>query len=118
MEECILDVKLMDRPVVGESQTENSADSGWLHNRTERLIKIHTRTLSKSTENPSSFIAVKSTIRVELVSKNPFTSHNIGMRRPWYQSPGVVGNQSLKLLLHSTTPIRISESTANRGWHR
>jgi hypothetical protein len=81
MEEGILDIELVHRPRVRESQAEDDSDSSRLHNRAESFIIINTRTLSKTAQDPSSLVTIKSTICQELVPKNPFTSNNVDAGR-------------------------------------
>ena len=57
MEKGIFDIQLMNRPRLRNCDAQNSADGGWLDNRTEDLIKINTRTLRITTNNPTSLVA-------------------------------------------------------------
>ena len=41
MEECVFHIKLMDWPVLGMSQGENSSDGGRLDDKAERLVIIN-----------------------------------------------------------------------------
>lgn len=47
MEESILHMQLMNRPVVSQSEGEHNVDRGWLHDRNEGLIEIHAKLLEK-----------------------------------------------------------------------
>jgi hypothetical protein len=58
MQEGILDVELVNWPVSGESQAEDSADGGGLHDWTESLIEVNTRALGEATENPARFVPI------------------------------------------------------------
>ena len=102
----------MNRPVVRKNQRQNCADCSWLDNRTEGLIKINPWTLFEATKNPATLIAFQSTIYLELVFEHPFATHNVAMRRSGNQIPGAVHQQSVVLLLHSTSPIGISKPPA------
>lgn len=41
MEESILHVKTVNRPVTGDCKAEDGAVSSWFYNRTERLLTIY-----------------------------------------------------------------------------
>ena len=100
----------MDRPVPGESQTEDDADGGWLDNMTEYLVKVNTRVLSEAAKNPTSLVSIQSTIRQQFVLEDPFAGDDVSMRRAGNKCPGVVLDESLKLIVHRCTPVRIIES--------
>lgn len=77
MQKGILDMKLVNGPVLRDCQAQNGADSGWLDNRTEGLIKIDPGSLSKTTEDPACLVPVQAAVRLELVSKDPFAGDHI-----------------------------------------
>jgi len=112
MKESILDIQLMNRPIVRKSQRQNCANCSWFDNWAESLIKINPWTLCEATENPASLIALQSTISLELVLEHPLSTHNVAMRRSGNQILGAVHQQSVVLLLHSTSPIGISKPPA------
>jgi hypothetical protein len=56
MQERILHIELMDRPVMEESHCEHCTNGSRFNNRTESLIKINPRTLSEIAENAASLI--------------------------------------------------------------
>lgn len=80
----------MDRPVPGESQTEDDADGGWLDNMTEYLVKVNTRVLSEAAKNPTSLVSIQSTIEQQLVFEDPFAGDDVGVRRAKNGRPGVI----------------------------
>jgi hypothetical protein len=77
MQESILDIQLMNKPLPSDSKTENGADSSWLDNQTEGLIKIDPGSLSKTSEDPACLVLVQAAVRLELVPKDPFTGDHI-----------------------------------------
>lgn len=77
MKKSILDIELMNKPVVGECQTEDCADGGWFDDRIESLIIIHTRSLSESAMDPTSLISLQRTIGIQLMFEDPFSSDHI-----------------------------------------
>jgi hypothetical protein len=115
MEKCILHIQLMHRPGARESKRENCADSSQLHHRTECLIIVHTRSLSKTLKNPASLVALQSTINLTLMRLDPLTSHHIVTRRSRHEVPRLVSRKSFVLLFHHTTPVRICQGLTDRG---
>lgn len=41
MEESILHVKMVNRPITGDCKAEDGAVSSWFYNQTERLLTIY-----------------------------------------------------------------------------
>jgi hypothetical protein len=80
MQESILDIKLMNRPIMIESNCENCAYSSRLDHGTEGLIKINSRTLSETSKNPTSLVSLKRTVSTILMAINPLAGHNISSR--------------------------------------
>jgi hypothetical protein len=81
MEKSILDIKMTNRPGAGDVKVENQANHGRLDNRTEGLIIVNYGMLRESTNNPTSFIARESPIRVEFMPKNRPPSQDVHPRR-------------------------------------
>jgi hypothetical protein len=48
VEEGILDVKLMDQPVLEECEGENGSNGGKLDNRNEGLVVVHSGALGEA----------------------------------------------------------------------
>jgi len=119
MKKSILDIQLMNRPMMRGCNTQNCPDCSWFNNRTEYLIIVNAMVLRESLNNPTSFVASKGTIRMTLMLENPLSCHDISTRRPRNKTPSTIVNQDLKLICHSYSPIRISKRTAviarNRG---
>jgi hypothetical protein len=69
VEEGILDVELMDRPVPGEGKGEDSANSGELDDEAEGLVVVHARALGEAPKDPTGLVAVEGAIRGKLVAK-------------------------------------------------
>lgn len=65
---------------------------------TEGPIIVHTGTLSKATEDPTSFIFVEGAINMELVMENPLASDDVSAERTWNEVPRVVGEKGGVLL--------------------
>ena len=70
VEESILDVQLMNRPMPRESQGQHCTNnSSWLNHRTESVGVVDARTLSETPENLASFITLQRTVSLEFVLK-------------------------------------------------
>lgn len=91
MEESALDIKLMNRPILGYGKTENGADGGRFDNRTERLVIVHSWTLSKAAQDPASFVSLQSPVSLKLVTKNLLAGDDVDAGRTRNEVPRVVG---------------------------
>jgi hypothetical protein len=69
MEEGILDIELMDRPVAEEGEGEDGAKSGELDDGAEGLIIVHSGTLCEAPKDPTGLVAVEGAVRGQLVAK-------------------------------------------------
>jgi hypothetical protein len=76
VKEDILDVRLGDRPVLGE----DGPNSGRLDDRTESPVVVHSVALSEAPKDPTGVVPIQSTINLDLVSEYPFVSDHIGAR--------------------------------------
>jgi hypothetical protein len=91
MEEGILDIELMDRPLLRKRQCENGADNCGLGDMAESLVIINAGVLSETAKDPASLVPVKRAIWMKLVTKNPLASNNVDAVRARNQTPSVVG---------------------------
>jgi hypothetical protein len=69
MEEGILDIELMNRPVVGEGEGEDDANRGELDDGAEGLVVVHSGALCEAPKDPTGLVAVEGTIQGQLVAK-------------------------------------------------
>jgi hypothetical protein len=69
MEEGILDIELMDRPVAREGEGEDGANSGELDDGAEGLVVVHSGALFEAPKDPTGLVAVEGAIRGQLVAK-------------------------------------------------
>ena len=111
MQESILHIQLMNRPVLGKCQRENSTDGGRLDHWTEGLCKIHTRTLSEAPKYLACFVALQSPVSIELMLENPLARDDVGSRGAKHKVPGVVLQQGIIFFHHSSSLIGIGKST-------
>jgi hypothetical protein len=56
VQECILDIKLMNRPGARDGQGEHGADDGRLDHRAEGLIVVNAGSLCEAAKNPASLV--------------------------------------------------------------
>jgi hypothetical protein len=105
VEEGILDIELMDRPVPEEGEGEDDSNGGELDNRAEGLVIVHSGALGEAPKDPMGLVAVEGAIRGQLVAKEPLAGDHVGAWWTRHQIPGVVGQQGRVLLLHSATPV-------------
>jgi hypothetical protein len=69
VEEGILDVELVDRPVPGEGDEEDGANSGKLDDGAEGLVVVHSGALVEAPKDPTGLVAVEGAVRGKLVVK-------------------------------------------------
>jgi hypothetical protein len=72
VEEGILDVELMDRPVPGEGEdcsNDDEHDDG-----AEGLVVVHSGALGEAPKDPTDLIEVEGAIRGQLVAKEPLAA--------------------------------------------
>jgi hypothetical protein len=122
MEEGILHIKLLNRPVMGDSSGEHRAHGGRFHNRAESLVVVNSGALSETPKDLASLVAIEGPVSAELVREDPFVSDDVGALRSWNKISGPITHQGPVLILHSCAPIGIGEGIADggrdRGWCR
>lgn len=80
MEKVILDVQLVDHPVLGEGKGENSLNDDKLDDRTKGIVVVHSGALSEASKNPTSLAAIDRAVRGELVLEDPLVGNHVGAR--------------------------------------
>jgi hypothetical protein len=118
MEEDILHIELLNRPVMVDSSGEHRAHGGRFHNRAESLVVVDSGALSETPTEPASLVAIESPVSAELVHEDPFASDDIGALRSWNKVPCPITHQGPVLILHSRAPIGIGEGSADGGRDR
>jgi hypothetical protein len=116
MEEGILHIELLNRPVMGDSSGEHRAHGGRFHKWVESLIVVNSGALSENPKGPTSLVAIKGPVSTKLVREDPFTGDDVGALRYWNKVPGPITHQGPVLILHSRAPIAIGEGSADGGW--
>ena len=72
MEEGVGDVHLVHRPSTGDRKVAYRAYRAGLDDRSEGVGEVDANTLSEATNDPTRFVAIKGTIRTEIVFKTHF----------------------------------------------
>ena len=116
MEDSVGDVHLVHRPSTGDRKMENCAYRAGLDDQSEGVGEVDASTLSEATNDPARFVAIKGTIRTELVFKDPLLSNHVGVPGTGNKLPRPVVQQGVKLLLHRSHPERVMKSGTNGGW--
>jgi len=109
VEKGVLHIELVNRPVQGMSQGNDSMNSGRLDNRAESLVIVDAGLLGEPTEYPTSFVSVQRTISMKLVLENPFPGDHIRLGRTRDKIPSVVVQEGSMVFFHGLTPVRVSK---------
>jgi hypothetical protein len=118
MEEGILHIELLNRPVTGDSSGEHCVNSGRIYNQAESLIVINFGALSETPKDPTGLVAIKSPVNMELVRENPLAGDNVGALRSGNQLSGPIADQGSVLFLHRCTPMGIDKHSMSEGGDR
>jgi hypothetical protein len=118
VEEGVRDVELVDRPVPGHRQGQNSPDGGRLDHRTEGLVEVDPRALSEAPEHIAGLVPLQGPIGVQLQLEDPLPGDHIGTRGSRHQVPGVVGLEGLVLRFHGAPPLWVGKRTTNSRGYR
>jgi hypothetical protein len=78
VEEGILGVELMDRPVLGEGEGEDDINGDELDDEAEGLVVVHSGALSEALKDPLGLVAVEGAVRGQLVAKEPLVGDHVG----------------------------------------
>jgi hypothetical protein len=120
VEEGILDVELMDHPIPGEGEGEDSANCGKfgeLDDGVEGLVEVHYGALGEAPKDPTGLVTVEGAVQGQLVAKEPLVGDHVSAWGTRHQVPSVVGQQG-RVLLHSAAPVGVGEDGANGGGDR
>lgn len=109
VEECVVDVMLMNQPLALGGETEHRTHCHWFDNRAVRFAIVDSRSLCESTDNPPGLVAIEASIFFEFVMKDPFATDDVGTVGVRNEFPLVVGKQGIEFLLHRFAPVLIFE---------
>lgn len=90
MNESIFDIKLVDGPMFVDGDVEKCVDGGRLDNGTKCMIEINDKELREYLSNKATFITIKFSRAIRLVTIKPSTTDNVGPRRRRKKLPDVI----------------------------
>jgi hypothetical protein len=91
VEEDILDVELMDRPVPGEGEGVDGSNGGELDDGAAGLVVVHSGALGEGSKDPTGLVGVEGAVRGQLVAKEPLVGDHVGAWWIRHQVLGVAG---------------------------
>jgi hypothetical protein len=118
MKEGVLHVELVDRPITGQSKSQDSPDGGRLDHRTEGLVIVDPETLGEASEHIAGLVPLKGPVGVQLQFEDPFLGDHVGAMGTRHQVPSVVSLESIALLFHGTPPLRGGKRTMDSRGNR
>lgn len=101
MEEGVVDIKLVYGPIALGGEGEHGAHRHWLHDRAVSFAVINARALREPPNDPSGLVSFEAAVFLEFVAEDPFATDDVGARWPRNELPCIVGDQGIKLGLHS-----------------
>ena len=90
MQEGVGDIQLVHRPGTRDRQLKHGANHARFHNRGESVGEVHARALPKTTNHPSSLVALERTVWASLVAKHPLARDDVGTRGSRNKMPHAV----------------------------
>ncbi|CAL9009542.1 unnamed protein product, partial [Prunus brigantina] len=110
MEECIVNIKLMQRPVMGSGKSKNTPNKNHLGNRRKCVVVVKTFSLSVSFGHETSLVALNGAIGAMLYFIDPFASNGLLPGRKRSEGPSPIGFQNCNFKLHGLLPVWIRNS--------
>ena len=77
----------MNGPTTRDCQRKNYPNGSGLHDRTECLCKVHTKTLGESSEDLAGLVMLESPVGIELVLENPLPGDRYWLTEDEAQDP-------------------------------
>jgi hypothetical protein len=119
VEESVRHVELVNRPVLGQGQSQNSPDGGRLDHWTEGLVVVDPRALGEAPEHIMGLVPLQGSVSMQFHLEDPFPGDHVGARRRRRQVPGVVSLKGLVLRFHGAPPLWVGKCTTDsRGYRR
>jgi hypothetical protein len=84
VQEHVLDIQLVDRPLTGCGDGEHGADRCGFHHRREGLIEINPRSLIEPANDATSFSPFQFAVGMEFAAVDPFSTDDMRSGRSWY----------------------------------
>lgn len=86
--------------MIGDNDAHDGTNGGWFDNRAEGVIEVKIGLLGKSLNNKTTFLVVKITTRVKLMTIKPTSSNYVGTRGRRNDNTNVVGVESNHFRIH------------------
>ena len=113
-----MDVKLMQRPVVGSGKSKNTPNRNHFGSRRKCVMVVKTFSLSVPFGHETSLVALNGAIGAMLDFIDPFAANRLLPRWKRSEGPSLIGFQSGKFRLHSLLPVGIRNSLCKSvGFH-
>src|SRR5438128_1172818 len=103
MEECVLDIQLMDGPRTRDGDAQHDPDGLRFDHRTESLIVVDAMLLGVAADNLVCFVAGKRAISMEPMFKTQFARNHISTGGARNKNPGAL---SMRALYSSAIVVR------------
>jgi hypothetical protein len=100
---------------LGCDQGEHCPDCRRFDDRGESFTEVDPWPLVEAANNPSGLVPIKRAIGFPLMLENPFVGDDPSATWVILKYPGVVGEESIELELHSSVPVRVMERGPHRG---
>jgi hypothetical protein len=78
VEEGVLHVELVDRPVPRQSQSQNSLDGGRLDHRTEGIVVVDPGALGEAPEHRVGLVPLQGPVAIQLQLEDPLPGDHVG----------------------------------------
>lgn len=90
MEERVLDIQLVDKPVTRGGEAGDDADRCWFDDWAERLVVVDAGALGVAAHDPMGLVTSKGAIGVVLVLEDPLASNDVDARWSRNKGPGTI----------------------------
>jgi len=114
IQERIMEIQLMNRPTIKDSDSEYKSNRCWLNHQTKRLQIMNLLLLSKTSCDQPCFISFNTTISVPLNLINPPTANYIHRWSKGHYCPSVIIVKGPKFFLHGFMPNQVPTSILKR----
>ncbi|CAL2268649.1 unnamed protein product [Prunus armeniaca] len=115
MEKGIMNIKLMDNPVLTGGNNQKTTSCDHLGSERKIFMIIQALCLSKTFGNKAGFVALDRTISTVFDLVHPLAVNGKFAMRQRSKSPSVIVSKSSKFEVHSLTPSRIAVGLCKRG---
>lgn len=111
MQECILDIQLMDWPLARGDKAEDDTNCGGLDDGAERLVVVDAGTLGVTAYDLTVLVSCKAAVEV-IMLEDPFASDDISAGWTWNKSPCAIVHERTVIVGHCSVPVGVGEGAA------